>query len=133
MGVSLSFREKFLLSLIFPNLVALEFSAAESSLRNEYLSSTPDFRKIAERVKPLSDALAATDLELKRLSQLNPAQDVIDQISLCNTDLKIANDAAESIKKDLEGGTPKTADIRKLVVGFPTKRPPNHSLCNRFD
>jgi hypothetical protein len=108
----------------FPNMVALEFSTAESSLRNEYLSSTPEFRRIAEKVKPLSDALSATNQELQRLSQLNPAQELIDQISLCKTDLSIANDAAESIKNDLEGGTAKTADIRKLVVGFPTKRPP---------
>lgn len=108
----------------FPSMVALEFSTAESSLRNEYLSSTPEFRKVAEKVKPLSDALAATNQELQRLNQLNPSQDVLDQISLCNTDLSIANDAAESIKKDLESGTAKTADIRKLVVGFPTKTPP---------
>jgi hypothetical protein len=108
----------------FPGLVELEFSAAESSLRNEYLSSSPEFRKVAERVKPLSEVLAAISQELDRLGQLNPGQDIIDQISSCGTDFKIVNDAVEAIKKDLESGTPKTADIRKLVVGFPTKRPP---------
>jgi hypothetical protein len=105
-------------------LIEFEFSAAESSLRNEYLSSTPEFREVAQMVKPLLSALGAVDQELGSIERQNPAQEVTEQITLCRTDLGIARQTAETINDDLTDGPPKTADIRKLVVGFPSKTPP---------
>ena len=107
-----------------PRIVEFQFGSAESALRNQYLSESPEFRRVAEMIRPLSAALTAVEEELTALENQNPPQEVRDQISLSRTDLTIAGEAASSIKSDLADGTPKTADIRKLVVGFPDKTPP---------
>lgn len=108
----------------FPGLAEFEFSAAEAALRNEYLSGTVEFRAMAELVTPVVDALEAVEVELDKLDSRNPGQEIRDQTSLCRTDLALAQGTSEAIRADLAGGQPKTADIRKLVVGFPNKKPP---------
>jgi hypothetical protein len=104
----------------FPRLATLQFNAAESALRNEYLSSTPEFRQLAEQVLPLSGTLASVGRQLTQLESQNLGSDLTDQIRLCRADLDQVNETVAAIKGDLQDGTPKTADIRKLVVGFPS-------------
>ncbi len=103
----------------FPRLVALQFNVAESALRNEYLSSTPEFRQVAEQVRPLSLTLESVGRKLDEVEGLNLGSDVNDQVRLCRADLDQVNETVSAIKEDLQDGAPKTADVRKLVVGFP--------------
>lgn len=108
----------------FARLVEFEFGSAESALKIEYLSQTPEFIQMANMVNPLFDKLKEVESKLNELEQKNLGQDINDQIALCRADLDDVQETVASIKKGLEEGSPKSADIRTLVVGFPTKKPP---------
>jgi len=43
---------------------------------------------------------------------------------LCGADIDDINETITKIKGDLVDGSPKSADVRLLVVGFPDKKPP---------
>ncbi len=103
----------------FPRLVNLQFNAAESALRNEYLASSPEFRRIAEEAIPLFQTLVSVGRKLDEIEGLNLGSEVNDQATLCRADLDQVNETVTAIKEDLQEGSPKTADLRKLVVGFP--------------
>jgi hypothetical protein len=108
----------------FNQLVDFEFGTAETSLKLAYLSSTPEFHKVGEMVNPIGDKLAAISSFLTDLESKHVSSEIDGQIQLCRADIDDVNETVTKIKKDLEGGSPQSADIRTLVVGFPDKRPP---------
>lgn len=116
----------------FPRLVDFELNSAESILRNNYLSQSPEFRAIAEQAKPMAELLKLIQKELgnlekavqRELGDRDPGPAIIDQISTCNDDLDSVNGDVAQILEDLQNNALKTGNIRELVVGFPTKKPP---------
>ena len=108
----------------FNQLVDFEFGTAETSLKLEYLSSTPEFRKVGEMVNPIGEKLAEVATFLMDLAGKRLSPEIEGQIQLCQADMDDVNETVTKIKKDLEDGSPRSADIRTLVVGFPDKRPP---------
>ena len=97
--------------------VGLNF--AESTLKTEYLKETPEFKKMTGKIVPLVDALDKIDQEINTINGNTSLQSIKDQIAVSRGDLSDAVTTARAIQNDLKQGSPKTGDIRKLVVGFP--------------
>jgi hypothetical protein len=111
----------------FNQLVDFEFGTAETALKLEYLSSTPEFRKVGEMVNPIAEKLAEMTTFLTTLEGKQLGTDIDGQIQLCRADLDDINETVTRMKQDLEDGSPRSADIRMLVVGFTDKKPPIES------
>jgi hypothetical protein len=108
----------------FNHLIEFEFGTAETALKIEYVSSTPEFRKVAEMVNPISEKLAEIRTFLTNLEKAKLGTEIDGQIQLCGADIDDINETITKIKGDLVDGSPKSADVRLLVVGFPDKKPP---------
>ena len=108
----------------FNQLVEFEFGTAETALKLEYLSNTPEFRKVAEMVIPISEKLAEISTLLTALANRQLGPEIDGQIQLCRADIDDVNETVTKLRQDLDEGSPRSADIRNLVVGFPDKKPP---------
>jgi hypothetical protein len=108
----------------FNNLIEFEFGTAETALKIEYLSSTPEFRKVAQMVKPISEQLSEIQTLLNDLGKKSRGTEIDGQIHLCSSDIDDVRETITKIQEDMVDGAPKSADVRSLVVGFPDKKPP---------
>ena len=116
----------------FNHLVEFEFGTAETALKIEYLSSTPEFHKVAEMVNPISEKLAEIQTFLIELKKKNLGSEIDGQIQLCSADIDDIDETVTKIKDDLVEGAPKSADVRSLVVGFKDKEPPIPAEVSEF-
>jgi len=108
----------------FNQMVEFEFGTAETALKLDYLSNTPEFNKVGEMVMPISTKLAEIAALLTALANQQLGSDIDGQIQLCRADIDDVSETVTKLKQDLEEGSPRSADIRNLVVGFPDKKPP---------
>lgn len=108
----------------FEKLVDFEFNTARNALAISYLEETPEFRKVAEMSFPLAEKLAEIRKLLSNLAAKHLGTEIDNQIQICQGDADDVDDTLSQIKNDLTDGSAKSADLRTLAVGFPTKSPP---------
>ena len=104
----------------FNDAAEIGLNFAESSLKTEYLKETTEFKAMAAKIEPLLESLEKADQELNTIDGPALPQNLKDQIATTRTDLSAALTTARTIKDALKNDAPKTGDIRKLVVGFPS-------------
>ena len=102
----------------------LAMSAAESSLQNEYVGESRRFQEIVARVRQIPARLDEVAQTLARVERQHPEAPILEQVEACGEELAGVTETTRAIIKDLDTGQPKTADVRKLAVGFPTRTPP---------
>lgn len=103
----------------FNTAAEIGLNFAESTLKTEHLKETAEFKAMVEGIEPLSRALEAITLELNKVDTPALPQNVKDQLVLVREDASTAVETAAKVRKDAQEGSPKTGDIRKLVLGFP--------------
>lgn len=108
----------------FEKLVDFEFNTARNALAISYLEETPEFRKVAEMSFPLAEKLADIRALLSNLAAKHLGDEIDSQIQICQSDAEDLDETLSQIKNDLTEGNAKSADLRTLAVGFPTKSPP---------
>lgn len=108
----------------FERLVDFEFNTARNALAISYLEETPEFRKVAEMSFPLAEKLAEIRKLLSNLAAGHLGTEIDTQIQICQSDADDVDETLSQIKNDLTEGNAKSADLRTLAVGFPTKSPP---------
>lgn len=108
----------------FEKLVDFEFNTAQNALAISYLEETPEFRKVAEMSFGLGEKIAEIRKLLAQLAARNLGSEVDNQIGICQSDADDIDETLSQIKTDLTEGNAKSADLRTLAVGFPTKSPP---------
>ena len=102
----------------------LAMSAAESSLQNDYVSGSRRFREIAARVRAIPTRLDEVAQTLARVEGQRPSTQIRDQVAECRIELETVAETTRATIQDLDTDRAKTADVRKLAVGFPTRTPP---------
>jgi hypothetical protein len=108
----------------FEKLVDFEFNTARNALAISYLEESPEFRKVAEMSFPLAEQLADIRKHLSNLTAKHLGDEIDTQLQICQSDVEDLNETLSQIKNDLTEGSAKSADLRMLAVGFPTKSPP---------
>jgi len=108
----------------FEKLVDFEFNTARNALAISYLEETPEFRKVAEMSFPIAEKLAEIRKLLSDLTAKHLGTEIDNQIQICQSDADDVDETLSQIKNDLTEGNAKSADLRTLAVGFPTKSPP---------
>ncbi|HKP38959.1 MAG TPA: hypothetical protein VJT71_19025 [Pyrinomonadaceae bacterium] len=108
----------------FEKLVDFEFNTARNALSISYLEETEEFHKVAKMSFPIGEKLAEIRTLLSSLADKHLGDEIDAQIQICQSDADDVEETLSSIKSDLTEGNPKSADVRTLAVGFPTKTPP---------
>ena len=108
----------------FEKLVDFEFNTAQNALAISYLEETAEFRKVAEMSFGLEEKIAEIRKLLAQLAARNLGNGIDTQIGICQSDADDIDEILSQIKTDLTAGNAKSADLRTLAVGFPTKSPP---------
>ena len=108
----------------FEKLVDFEFNTAQNALAISYLEETSEFRKVAEMSFSLAEKLAEIRNLLSQLAARHLGAEIDTQIQICQADADDVDETLSQIKNDLTEGNAKSADLRTLAVGFPTKSPP---------
>lgn len=98
----------------------LALGGAESSLQNELISESPAFLQLAGRTSVLPSRLEELKQTLAGIQGQNPGTEVREALIEAQIQLDVVTETVATIRRDLETGRPRTSDLRKLVVGFPS-------------
>ena len=103
----------------FNTAAEIGLNFAESTLKTEHLKETKEFGQMVAGIEPLAAAVKSLEAELDAIDVGRLGSNTKDQLELLRSELANVNQTTNTIRQDANEGSPKTGDIRKLVLGFP--------------
>ena len=108
----------------FASAFDLSLSSAESVLINEYVAESSEFLSIAARVRNVPPLLEQIRQAVATVENAPRTPEIDEQLDEVRLQLSTVDELSQSILTDLEQGRGRTASVRTLAVGFPTRTPP---------
>ena len=107
----------------FSSAFDLSLSSAESVLTNEYVGESAELLAIAGKVRDLPALLERIRATISLVRSAPHSAEIDEQLTEVDLQFSSVSELSQSILNELAAGRVRTAGIRTLVVGFPSRTP----------